>query len=436
MVLPPATEPLPVEFELIILVVMVAVFVGTFFLLRLPVAIGLMLAAVAGALVAGEGLPLRQLVEGMFAFFDLILIIATAMVYMKVLEHSGVLDTLGRQVTEAFHRRPALLLMALMLLVMFPGMITGACATAIFTTGALVAPVMLNLGIPRVQTAAIIAMGSLLGMIAPPVCIPAMIIAEGIDMPYVGFFWPLFVLTIPTGLIMAWAMGRRHVRRDLDLATLSASMRPSVYPAHGWKLYLPLAVLFALMLAPKVAPRYVYDIGLPLMLVISTILGLFTGEKVKLDAAIRTGMKEAIPVMGLMLGVGMFIEVMSLTGARGYFVVTALDLPKVWLVVAAAVALPAFGIISAFGGASVLGVPMALALLGKDQILAISSLGLIIGLGEIVPPTAVAALFSAQLLGLESHFPVVRRCLGPALAVLAFAVLMLVWANWIGKLTP
>jgi hypothetical protein len=31
---------------------------------------------------------------------------------------------------------------------------------------------------------------------------------------------------------------------------------------------------------------------------------------------------------------------------------------------------------------------------------------------------------------------VVRRCIGPALAVLALAVLMLVWANWIGKLTP
>ena len=199
---------------------------------------------------------------------------------------------------------------------------------------------------------------------------------------------------------------------------------------------LGVVVLFVLMVAPKVAPRYVYDAGLPLMLVVSTIIGLFTGEKVKLGAAMQTGMKEAIPVMGLMLGVGMFIEIMTLTGARGYFVATALALPKVWLVVTAAVALPAFGIISAFGGASVLGVPMALALLGKDQILAISSLGLIIGLGEMVPPTAVAALFSAQLLGLDSHMPVVRRCVIPSLAVLAFAVLMLVWANWIGKLTP
>jgi len=70
-------------------------------------------------------------------------------------------------------------------------------------------------------------------------------------MPYVGFFWPLFILTVPTGLIMAWAMGRRHVRADLDLATLSASLRPSVFPAHGWKLYLPLVVLFVLMVRQR-----------------------------------------------------------------------------------------------------------------------------------------------------------------------------------------
>jgi TRAP-type C4-dicarboxylate transport system permease large subunit len=423
-----------VERELLVLLVMVGVFVGGFFLLRLPVALGLILASVVGALAAGEGVPLRPLVEGMFSFFDLILIIATAMIYMKVLEGSGVLDTIGRQVTEAFHDRPSLLLMALMLLVMFPGMITGACATAIFTTGALVAPVMLNIGIPRVQTAAIIAMGSLLGMIAPPVCIPAMIIAEGIDMPYVGFFWPLLLLTIPAGLLLALLMGRRHVSRQIDIEALRAAMPPSVYPTYGWKLYLPLAILFVLMVAPKIAPRHVYDPGLPLMLVISAVVGLFTGKRVDLPLAVKSAMKEAVPVMAIMLGVGMFIEVMTLTGARGYFVATSLDMPKVWLVVAAAVALPAFGIISAFGGSSVLGVPLALALMGKNHVLTLAALALVAGVGEAVPPTAVAALFSAQLLGLDDHFPVVRRCVWPALGVLALALAALAWAVWIGGL--
>lgn len=410
---------------------MVGVFVGGFFLLRLPVALNLMLAAICGALVGGEGVPVHFLVEGMFSFMDLILIIATAMIYMKVLAGSGALDSIGRQITEAFYDRPSLLLMALMLLVMFPGMITGACATAIFTTGALVAPVMLNLGIPRVQTAAIIAMGSTVGMIAPPVCIPAMIIAEGIDMPYIGFFWPLLLLTIPLGLLLALAMGRRYVTKDIDIKALSASMPPSVFPTYGWKLYLPLLVLFVLMVAPKVSPRYIYDPGLPLMLVFSSIVALFTGKKVDLGVAVKSALKEAIPVMALMVGVGMFIEIMTLTGARGYFVAASLDLPKIWLVCTAALALPAFGIISAFGGSSVLGVPLALALMGNHHVLTLSALALIAGVGEIVPPTAVAALFSAQLLGLPSHFPVVRQCLWPGLGVLAVAVGALVWAVWL-----
>jgi TRAP-type C4-dicarboxylate transport system permease large subunit len=356
------------------------------------------------------------------------------MIYMKVLERSGVLDTIGRQITTTFYDRPSLLLMSLMLLVMFPGMITGACATAIFTTGALVAPVMLNIGIPRVQTAAIIAMGSLLGMIAPPVCIPAMIIAEGIDMPYVGFFWPLFLLTVPTGLLTALAMGRKYVNPNIDIQALSAAMPPSVYDRHGWKLYLPIVVLFVLMVAPKVAPQVIYDPGLPLMLMFSAVLGLFTGKRVDVPAAVRAAMKDAIPVMAIMLGVGMFIEVMTLTGARGYFVATSLDLPKVWLICAAAIALPAFGIVSAFGGSSVLGVPLALALMGKNHVLTLAALALIAGVGEMVPPTAVAALFSAQLLGLESHFPVVRRCVWPTVAILALAVGALVWAVTIGGL--
>jgi TRAP-type C4-dicarboxylate transport system permease large subunit len=423
------------DFELLILVVMVAVFAGSFFFLKLPVAIGLILSSIAGAMVAGEGLPLRQLVEGMFSFFDLIIIIATAIIYMKVLEHSGLLDTIGRQVTQTFYKWPSMLLMVLMLLVIFPGMITGACATAIFTTGALVAPVMLNIGIPRVQTAAIIAMGSLIGMIAPPVCIPAMIIAEGIDMPYVGFFWPLFFLTIPAGMLMALFMGRKYVDKKIDIEKLLSSMPPSVYDRYGWKLYMPLIALFVLMVAPKIAPQYIYDPGLSFMLIVSAAIGMFTGKKVEFLKVVKLSMKDAIPIMGLLLGVGMFIEIMTLTGARGYFVSASLDLPKVWLVVAAATALPAFGVISAFGGSSVLGVPFSLALLGKDQILTISSLALIAGTGEIVPPTAVAALFSAQLMGLDDHFPVVKRCVIPALFLLAFAVLMLVWANWIGRLT-
>src|SRR5512147_494859 len=130
--------------EPLILLIMVAVFVGGCFLAKLPVALALVLASIAGALAGGEGIPLRHLVEGTFGFLDTNIVIASAMIYMKVLQRTGVMDTLGRQITEAFHDRPSLLLIALMGLIMFPGMITGSSTACVFTTGALVAPVLMH----------------------------------------------------------------------------------------------------------------------------------------------------------------------------------------------------------------------------------------------------------------------------------------------------
>lgn len=49
------------------------------------------------------------------------------------------------------------------------------------------APVLALMGIDAVTSGSIIAMGALLGMIAPPVNTAALIICAGIDVPYVGF---------------------------------------------------------------------------------------------------------------------------------------------------------------------------------------------------------------------------------------------------------
>lgn len=50
-----------------------------------------------------------------------------------------------------------------MLMVMFPGMVTGSSTAAVLSSGALAAPVLLLLGIPKAQT------GAIMGMAAPPV---------------------------------------------------------------------------------------------------------------------------------------------------------------------------------------------------------------------------------------------------------------------------
>ena len=155
--------------EFILFIIMISIFMVSCFLFKLPVSIAMVLAAISGAIVGGYGVPIDQLIEGTFAYIDTILIIATAMIFMKVVQESGALHTLNSLIIKKFHKKPVLMLIFLMLIVMFPGMITGSSTAAVLSAGALVAPVLMTLGIPRDKTGAIIAIGGILGMIAPPV---------------------------------------------------------------------------------------------------------------------------------------------------------------------------------------------------------------------------------------------------------------------------
>jgi TRAP-type C4-dicarboxylate transport system permease large subunit len=417
----------------LILVAMTVVFCLAALGFHWPVGLSLMLGAIAGTLLAGEGIPLRHLVEGSFSFLDVILMIAAAMIFMKVLQRNGLLETVGRQIITGFRRRPSLLLIALMLFIMFPGMMTGSSSACVFTTGAIAAPVLIALGIPLEETAAIIAMGAVLGMIAPPINIPAMIIGGGVDMPYVGFTLPLLVLTVPLAVLFVLLLGRRFVgaRQEVPADRMPASH----YGRFGLRLYLPLVVVGVLMFGPKASPA-VPDLGLPLVFLLGALTGLVTGLRIQPLQVAREAVHEALPVMGILMGVGMFIQVMTLTGARGTFVVGALVLPTALLFLAIALAMPAFGAVSAFGSASVLGVPVFLALLGRNGIVVGSALSLVASLGDLVPPTALAGIFASQVVGLPGYFGTLRRCLIPAIIIDLVGIAALIWANplarWLG----
>ncbi len=123
--------------------------------------------------------------------------------------------------------------------------------------------------------------------------------------------------------------------------------------------------------------------------------------------------QAALPVAGILVGVGMFIQIMTLTGVRGFFVVSALALPEWLLYIGIATSMPIFGAVSSFGSATVLGVPFLLALLGRDEIVVGSALSLMAGLGDLMPPTALAGLFAAQIVGVKNYFSVLKVCLLP-----------------------
>jgi len=86
--------------------VMIGAFAGGAFCLKLPIAIAMSAAAVIGALLGGEGIPVRHLVEGAFGYIDTILIIASAMIYMKALQKTGLLESLAAFVIRKFRNSP------------------------------------------------------------------------------------------------------------------------------------------------------------------------------------------------------------------------------------------------------------------------------------------------------------------------------------------
>ena len=141
------------EFELVIFLVMLGVFLLGNFLLKLPVSLSMAAGAIAGALVGGEGIPLRHLFEGTFVYMDTVLIISMAMIFMTVIQKSGALEALNAVIVSRFHKVPAVMLILLMLIIMFPGMITGSSTAAVLSAGAIVAPILLMMGTPAPRPA-------------------------------------------------------------------------------------------------------------------------------------------------------------------------------------------------------------------------------------------------------------------------------------------
>jgi GntP family gluconate:H+ symporter len=403
---------------------------------RLPVSLSLAATSVVLALAAGKGFPLTHLVEGMFSYLDVSLVLFSAMVFMKVIEANGLLAELTRSLIARLGGSRLLLLVALTIVIMFPGMITGSCTASVLGTGVIVAPVLMRMGLPRAATGAVISSAAVYGMIAPPVNVPVMIIGGGIDMPYVGFGAVLAVFTIVPAILttiwLAWS-GIEPARLAEVVAESRADLRASAFRGNRrLLLYLPLAAVIVLMVGPKTLPQWFPDPRLPLTFLIGGVLGAITGRRVPLLSAARAGVGEILPVVGILVGVGMLIEMLTLTGLRGAIVVGSLAIPSAFLFASIAVILPLFGGISVYGGASVLGVPFALALLGRNQVIVLSALSLIGAMGSYIPPVAFTPVVTAGLLA-EPYMPIVRRCLVPAVAAVILGTIILIYANPIAR---
>ena len=52
------------------------------------------------------------------------------------------------------------------------------------------------------------------------------------------------------------------------------------------------------------------------------------------------------------------------------------------------------------------------------------------GLGDLMPPTALAGLFAAQVVGVKNYFSVLKVCLLPAIVTAIWGIMIILGANW------
>ncbi len=416
--------------EPIILLLMLGMFALGVFVFKIPAGVSLMMAAVIGALAGGEGLAIRHLVEGGFGFMEAILIIATAMIFMKIAEKTGVLSTISYWMIKKLYRWPALLFIVIGIFIMFPGMLTGLSSACILTTGALVIPALLAMGMPKIAAGSFIALLAVLGEIAPPICIPVMIIGGGVDMPYIGFGWPLFIASVPLAIIISLIFRYKYMH-DFEIDVVLDKLPKPVFKKHGIKLFVPVIFVIGYLVLENTIPEHVFHLGVPLIFMIGAILGLWTGERFKVIPTVRSAIRTAMPVISILVGVGMFLQILTLTGVRGWISVYSLRLPEEIKYLAAFI-MPFFG--SAYAAASVIGVPLVYVFSTKNAIVVTAALSLMASVGDLMPPPSMLFAYAAQMIKEKNHFKLLRFSFVFIGMILIVGLLIIIFAKPIANL--
>ena len=397
---------------------MAAVFAMTTFAARWPLPLTLILTAIVGAILAGFAVPFRHVVEGGFGYLNLILALFAGALFGQVMRVSGAADSLADFVAARNARSLPLLLSGILLFV--TGMFTGIAGVAVLAVGAFAAPLLQRAGLTLPISAAYIALMGTLGMIAPPLNVPAMVMADGVNMPYAGFALSLCTLSLPTALfVFATFIQRAGPSLKPEAGRLSISKSRALF---GGATILAVIVFWAIV---RYRPDLVFDPSIPLVLVFASLVGIFV-----LSARDWTHVARSVfsgtPLFlaAVLVAVGVLVQVTTLTGVRGWLVIQAMSFQSPW-VYGALAGIPLLGgVLTAIGTANSLGVPFAFAFIHQDMILNISALSAIAALSEFCPPTAISTVLAAYVVGEERLWPIIRAAL-PSLGVLTILSLVM-----------
>jgi hypothetical protein len=420
----------------LILALMVAVYIITQ-RLKLSTELSMFTAAVAGALAAGEWFPARHIAEGAITYLDINLIFITATLFMNILKESGGIAFAVRGILKGFHKNRAILLILLTFLLLIPGALTGAGSVTVLITGGMVAVVLSYMGIPKIKVAAIIFLLAGLSAAAPPVSLWAMMTAAGVNMPYVGFFWPLLIPCVVAALATIFILGWKGTAIDMEKAFDELPVPPE---KMNWtRIVIPFIIFFGLILLGRKWPFETPVVGLPLMFSLAAVASYFLSPvKLKLFRIFSDTLRQLLPLIGTLTAAGILVQIMTLTGVRGLLAITFITLPTFLVIGGLFIFLPITEAVLMYGAAAVFGVPLILLFnsMGLDPIVALAGMSIIWPLGDALPPTAIIGRLSVNVTGVkDSYGSFLKQCIVPAILICIIGTLMVIYSKELGFLT-
>ncbi len=433
----------------IVLGVIVLVFALARFL-KLSTELAMLGAALAGLIVHGLVVPSRELVgafawfevprhivDGAFTYFDVVLIFLTATLFMNLLKDAGGVAYIVRGIVRRFHRHRALALLFLTVVMLIPGALTGSGTVTVLVVGALVGTVLTYMGVSEVRVTAIVFMCAAMSAAAPPINLWAMMAAAGSNMPYVGFFLPLGVLSVLGALFSMFYLGWRGT--PIDLEQIMTELPKPPRGMRWWKVVVPFVVLFGLIAAGRVWPWAMPVLGLPLMFMIAAAIVVLTNlGQLKLIKVISDTVEQLLPLVGVMVVVGILVQVMALSGARGLISLSIVTMPLVAIFATLFIILPVSEGLIQYAVAPLIGVPLILLfnMKGFNPIIALAGMAAMWPVGDMLPPTSVVGRATVMILGFKGRYysGFAKTCLVPAAFVLLLGSLFVVFSSRLGFL--
>ncbi len=404
---------------------------------KLSIEISLFLATLAGALAGAifRTPPLteipRHLVEGSFTYLDVILVFFTATLFITIIQESGGINFAVRQTVVGLARFRFLALFLLMIIVLIPGALTGAGSVSLLVVGTPVALALKGLGVEENKIPAILFILAGLAAAAPPVNIWAMILCAGTAIPYVGFELPLAIPVLLLGTVTILILGRQKGKKaELDEFLNKIELVPGM---NWWRLLLPFAVFFGLVVAYRLWPFSFPILGLPLEFILASLAAyLISPVKINLIKVASSTVSKLLPLLSIMVIVGMLQQIMAASGVKGLISYSVLIIPLGLLFCLLPIIIPFSEGVLTYGGAAIIGIPLVWYLnsLGYHATIVISALSLLWPLGDGLPPTALIGRLSLIVTGYEgSYWSSIKKAWLPWVMITVVAILMVIFSS-------